>query len=132
MQYVLKPKTSEVIPLDKPQRIIRYLKATIGFSRKERFFCLFLDIACRLIRMEEMFVGTENNVSVSIKEIATNCLIICGSSKIIVAHNHPNGKETPSLQDIALTEKLENTLKILDIEPVDHLTITFLLPNTNR
>lgn len=46
------------------------------------------------------------------------------ASGIIMAHNHPSGNLKPSNADIALTEKLKEGGKLLDIQVLDHLIVT--------
>jgi DNA repair protein RadC len=47
-----------------------------------------------------------------------------GASGFILAHNHPSEKLDPSPQDIALTKKVKEAGKLLDIELLDHLIIS--------
>lgn len=46
------------------------------------------------------------------------------ASSIILAHNHPSGNLSPSKNDIALTKKIKEGAKLLDINLLDHLIIT--------
>lgn len=46
------------------------------------------------------------------------------ASGVILAHNHPSGNLTPSQQDIAITKKIKEGLKLLDIELCDHIILT--------
>jgi DNA repair protein RadC len=46
------------------------------------------------------------------------------ASSIILAHNHPSGSLKPSEPDKALTNKLIEAGKLLDIALLDHLIIT--------
>ena len=45
------------------------------------------------------------------------------ASSIIVAHNHPSGEPTPSMEDINATKRLIKVGKILDIPILDHIII---------
>jgi len=40
-----------------------------------------------------------------------------------VVHNHPSGDPTPSPEDVALTRRLVQSGKVLDIDVVDHVVI---------
>ena len=42
---------------------------------------------------------------------------------VIVAHNHPSGDPTPSADDVAMTARLAQAGKNLDIELVDHFIV---------
>jgi len=43
---------------------------------------------------------------------------------IILCHNHPSGRLTPSKADKELTEKIKKAADLLDIKVLDHLIIT--------
>ena len=43
---------------------------------------------------------------------------------IIVCHNHPSGKLTPSVADKEITQKIKDAGRTLDIKLLDHLIIT--------
>jgi len=45
------------------------------------------------------------------------------SAGIILVHNHPSGNPEPSSEDIAVTRKMVESGKILDIPVYDHLII---------
>ncbi|MFB9055360.1 RadC family protein [Mariniflexile ostreae] len=48
----------------------------------------------------------------------------CGSSSIIIVHNHPSGNLKPSEADKNITSKLKKAGEHLDIVLLDHLIIT--------
>jgi len=43
---------------------------------------------------------------------------------VIIAHNHPSGQLTPSNDDIAITKKIDEALKLLDISLLDHIIVS--------
>jgi len=45
-------------------------------------------------------------------------------SGVIIAHNHPSGNLNPSDQDIAITKKIKEGLKLFDISLLDHIILT--------
>jgi DNA repair protein RadC len=48
----------------------------------------------------------------------------CNASALILCHNHPSGKLSPSKEDIAITENVANIGSLLNINVFDHLIIT--------
>lgn len=46
------------------------------------------------------------------------------ASGVILAHNHPSGNLNPSKQDIEITKRIRDGLKLLDIELCDHIILT--------
>jgi DNA repair protein RadC len=45
------------------------------------------------------------------------------ASSMIVCHNHPSGNMVPSESDIALTRKIAEACKLLDMTLLDHLIV---------
>lgn len=45
------------------------------------------------------------------------------ASSIVIAHNHPSGNDRPSIQDTALTKKIQEAGKLLDIVLLDHIIV---------
>jgi len=45
------------------------------------------------------------------------------SIKVIIAHNHPTGDPTPSMEDFNCTSKLYGMLRSIDIRLIDHIVI---------
>lgn len=43
---------------------------------------------------------------------------------VILVHNHPSGKLTPSKSDIELTNKVKDALNLFDCKLLDHLILT--------
>lgn len=50
--------------------------------------------------------------------------LLAHSSNIIIAHNHPAGGLTPSSLDDAVTKKMKEAAKLMDITLYDHLIVT--------
>jgi DNA repair protein RadC len=50
--------------------------------------------------------------------------IKANASGIIICHNHPSGNLNPSESDLAITRKVKDSAKLMDIQLLDHLIIT--------
>jgi len=57
-------------------------------------------------------------------KIIAKYAVDCLASGIVLAHNHPSGNLQPSTQDLQLTKKLTEAMKLLDVSILDHLIIT--------
>ena len=108
--------------LDSPARVRDYLRLTLQDRSRERFACLFLDAAHRLISTRVMFEGTLTQTCAYPREIVRAALDVHAAA-IIVAHNHPSGVPTPSAADLALTRHLGDALGLLDIRLLDHFIV---------
>lgn len=101
---------------------IDYLRPLMGHARVEHFRALFLDTQNRLIADEELGRGTVNHAPAYPREIAKRALELNASS-VVLAHNHPSGKTTPSRADVEITERIETALKAVDVQLADHIVI---------
>ena len=88
----------------------------------EMFACLFLDSQHRVLGFQEMFRGTINTATVHPREVVKAALQL-NAAAVILAHNHPSGIADPSTQDIELSSKLKEILKVIDVRVLDHLVV---------
>jgi DNA repair protein RadC len=49
--------------------------------------------------------------------------IKANASGLIICHNHPSGNLQPSESDLAITKKVKDSAKLMDIQLLDHLII---------
>jgi DNA repair protein RadC len=108
--------------LSNPQDTRNYLLSELGGRSYEVFACLFLDNKNRVIKFEEMFMGTIDSANVYPREILKRALQH-NAAAVILAHNHPSGVAEPSHADVAITKRLKEVLNLVDIRVLDHLVI---------
>jgi DNA repair protein RadC len=105
-----------------PDSVKQFLQLQLGQQPREVFGVLFLDGQNRLLRFEEMFIGTLNQTSVYPREVVKLALLL-GASSVILSHNHPSGEVRPSLADEQLTGKLRTALALVDVRVLDHVIV---------
>lgn len=98
----------------------RRLIARTRSMHQEHLGALFLDSRQRVLREREIYVGTVFNAFVSTREIVRFALD-ANASGVVLYHNHPSGDPAASSQDIKYTRKTRDSLKLIDIELVDHV-----------
>ncbi len=81
-----------------------------------------MDTRHRLIAAEELFYGTVDGASVYPREVVRRALHH-NASALILAHNHPSGVAEPSRDDEAITRRLRDALKLVDIRVLDHIVV---------
>ena len=91
-------------------------------NRVEEFWVIFLNRSNRVIGQSQISKGGMSATVVDIRIIAHQA-IENGSSAVILFHNHPSGNNQPSTQDLHLTDKIVQGLKLLDICVLDHLIL---------
>lgn len=84
---------------------------------------VYLDNHNRILGSKVLFVGTINESKVYPRELFRHALLN-GAANVILVHNHPSGDPIPSMQDIALTDRLIAAGKIMGVRVIDHLIIT--------
>ena len=92
-------------------------------SMYEEFYVIFLDHAHHILGYRLIGRGTTSFCMVDTKIILTIGLL-CHSSVLLLAHNHPSGQGYPSNADKKLTAKIQQGAKLFDIKVLDHLILT--------
>jgi DNA repair protein RadC len=108
--------------LSSPQQTRHFLRHHLGVHRREVFSCIFLDNQHRVLRCEDLFLGTLDGAAVYPREVAVRALQY-NAAAVIFAHNHPSGVAEPSSADRRITERLCSALSLLDIRVLDHIII---------
>ncbi len=88
----------------------------------EEFFCIFLNRANKVIKIEQLSKGGISGTVTDVRIIMKNA-ILKAASGLIVAHNHPSGNLNPSDSDAKITSKIREAGNLLDIQLLDHLII---------
>ncbi len=108
--------------LSSPGQTRRFLQHHLGGLGREVFTCIFLDNQHRVLRCEDMFLGTLDGAAVYPREVAVRALQYRAAA-VIFAHNHPSGVAEPSGADRRITERLVEALALLDIRVLDHIIV---------
>jgi len=87
---------------------------------RERFVVFWLSSSNMVMGFEVISEGLLNSSLVHPREIFRGA-IVATCANIILAHNHPSGNLDPSNEDLAITRKLVEAGKIIDISIFDHL-----------
>ncbi|MEQ1878385.1 MAG: JAB domain-containing protein [Bdellovibrionia bacterium] len=88
----------------------------------EEFWAIALGSTKRVIRIQMIFRGTVDACLVHPRDVFRFALTMNASS-LLVAHNHPSGDNRPSQEDLALTKRLADAGKLLQIPLIDHLIL---------
>lgn len=113
----------KVTNMNEAETVIRESIDLRKIDHKEFFWVLLLNHSNQVLGISEIGRGSTSRVDVNIKEIFQLALR-ANASSVILAHNHPSGNPKPSSADIAITKKIKEGGKLLDIEVHDHLIFT--------
>jgi DNA repair protein RadC len=108
--------------LASPETTRQFLLAQLRDRPYEVFCCMHLDSRHRLIAFQELFRGTVDGASVHPREVVREALAH-NSAALIFAHNHPSGVAEPSAADELITQRLRDSLALVDIRVLDHIVV---------
>lgn len=94
----------------------------IGRDDREVFFVICLNTKNHVVAVHRCHVGSLNSSIVHPREVFKS-VILNNAASVIVAHQHPSGDPTPSMEDINVTKRLVEAGKLLGIEVLDHLVV---------
>ncbi|MCL1787502.1 MAG: DNA repair protein RadC [Defluviitaleaceae bacterium] len=89
----------------------------------ETFYALCLDTGLRLHQAVQIAKGTVDEVPVFTRELVKKVLEH-HAANVILVHNHPGGITTPSHSDNALTTRVRDALKLIDVPVTDHIIVS--------
>ncbi len=115
-------KPIEKIHLSCPQDAAEFLMPRLRYLTKEQFVVILLNGKNKVIGTEVVSEGSLSNSIVHPREVYVPALLQHAAA-IMVAHNHPSGEPSPSVEDRELTSILVRSGKVLGIPLMDHIII---------
>lgn len=88
---------------DNAGKIFEYLQPRIGNIDHEEVYILLMNNALNLIKAKKISMGGLTETAFDIRLILKEALL-CNSTVIAVAHNHPSGNNKPSREDDNVTQ----------------------------
>lgn len=117
-----KPGSQKRQSLSSSKLVYDYVAETMRGLDHEEIFSLYLNNAIYPIKMVRFGVGTYNCVTIDVRQVLREALELKATGMILV-HNHPSGKLSPSEQDRQLTRKIQEAGEVMDIRLLDHLIV---------
>lgn len=108
--------------IDTPEQVYALLAPVMRSLHKESLRVILLDTRYRLIRIDEVSVGTLNE-SIAHPRDVFRPAVISAAYAVVVVHNHPSGDPSPSQADHSLTRRLKDAAELLQIKLLDHIII---------
>lgn len=95
-------------------------------SDREHFIVLLLNQKNVITGITTVHTGTLTGSLVSPRDVFKPA-ILGNARSIIIAHNHPSGDPAPSKEDTAITQRLVECGKLLDILVTDHIIVGYTI-----
>lgn len=109
-------------PLDTPARIYELLGTEMRQLGKESLRVVTLDTKLRLLRTEEISLGSLNECLAHPREILRP-VVLQNAFAFILVHNHPSGDPAPSDADRRLTIRIADAARLMQVNFSDHVII---------
>ncbi len=105
-----------------PRDIANLMMAEMSTLDREHLRVVLLNTKNHVQGVQRLYVGSVNSAVVRPAEVFAEAIRrTCPA--IAIVHNHPSGDPTPSPEDIAMTERLVEAGRLLEIEIIDHVVI---------
>ena len=117
-------KITDMEKHENPQKMVDIIRYTYPVERlpEEHVYLMAFDTKLHLIGLFELSHGTSRESVVGPAQIMQR-LFLCGASAFCIAHNHPSGDITPSVDDDSFTSRMAAVAKICGVDFCDHIII---------
>ena len=122
-EYYQKEKGKIITTIGTPREAKNYVACFLRYKLVEELYLVGVDGKNKVIFTQRISSGTSNKNNVSIRMI-TDLVMQYKADAILVAHNHPDGKAVPSMEDDRFTRALFCTMGINGVKVLDHIIIT--------
>jgi DNA repair protein RadC len=113
----------DAVPIESPEDVYQ-LSKRIHKAKKEHFLAYLLNARNVVVAEEEISVGTLTMAVVHPREVFEPA-VRHSAAGIILVHNHPSGDAEPGDDDRALTKRLVEAGRLMGIEILDHVIVTW-------
>ena len=105
-----------------PEDVYFLLGPEMAPLAQEQLRVLLLNTRNQVVGQRVVYQGNVSSSQVRTAEVLRSA-VQEGMPSIMVVHNHPSGDPDPSPDDVAITRKLMQAAKLLDIDLLDHVVI---------
>lgn len=111
-------------PLDSAEAVGEMLEKCYRLKHLAEEHIVIIGLNSKLVPIAtfEVAHGQASGCAVCPKDILTRALM-SGATGIMIAHNHPTGNPTPSLQDRKFCDRLKGALNLIGIKLIDFIII---------
>ena len=110
------------IPLTTPTQVFELLGAEMRQLAKESLRVVLLDTKHRLLRVEEVSLGSLNECLAHPREILRPA-VQHNAFAFVLVHNHPSGDPAPSDADRRATRRIADAAAMLQVNFFDHIIV---------
>lgn len=102
--------------------IVKMIVTRLAGEPKEKIIAVLLDKKKKLLNITEISTGGIDDASFKPRALLEP-IFRCGATRVVLAHNHPQGFAVPSKADAETTDNVRKLLKPLEISLEDHIIV---------
>ncbi|WP_026319468.1 RadC family protein [Anaeromusa acidaminophila] len=114
--------SGDITSIRQPEDAANWYLHRLRYVQQEEFHVLLLSTKHQVLASCCVAVGTMDAALVDPRKVFQEALRHQAAA-LILAHNHPSGDPSPSKEDIALTLRLAEAGKLLELPVLDHIII---------
>jgi DNA repair protein RadC len=131
MQYKSMYRIETVLIREKSEAFNVYLRSSrdvydafkfIASRTQESLYVVCLNAKNKVIGYSEIARGTLNRCAIDMRALV-RVPILVNAASVIILHNHPSGDSQPSRDDVAITQRIKDSLSLFGISFIDHIII---------
>lgn len=122
-EALMRSRVRDGLMISDPSSAGAMFRYRLASHDREVLSVAFLTTRHKVIAVEDLFAGTIDGAEVHPREIAKRALEH-NAAAVILAHNHPSSSLEPSAADRALTARVKESLRLLDIRLLDHFVVS--------
>ena len=111
------------VKLDKPEKVIEFLKPRYYGKKNEVSMITCVDRACNVMGCYTLLEGTINFTSINTRKVLETT-IRSNAPCVILSHNHPVGSPNPSQSDVESTRAIIRLLSQVEVKVLDHVILS--------
>lgn len=121
-RFMLERAESPRLPVVSARTVYDMMIPRLKGLDHEECWMMFLDASCHVCGTVRMTAGGFASTVLDVRQIVREA-VRRDAVSVVLVHNHPSGDTRPSTADCAMTEKVRDGLKAVDIRLVDHVIV---------
>ena len=109
-------------PVNSPEKVVKLVHEFLRDYDREVFAVINFQTNLQPINMNIVSVGALNASLVHPREMLKS-VVLSNASAVMMIHNHPGGTMRPSNEDITVTARMAEVLKLMEVDLLDHIIV---------
>lgn len=109
-------------PVNSPEKVVKLVHELLKDYDREVFAVINFQTNLQPINMNIVSVGALNASMIHPREMLKS-IVLSNAAAVMMVHNHPSGQVQPSAEDISVTAKMSQLMKLMEVSLLDHIIL---------